>query len=456
MLVAQPSNTLFVDSPLAENNGRENQEQGTRKPRKRVTFDMQLQIHTIPNRIPMYERRPAYNNMVHPAGHHSGLLNRGQHQRSLLPRPLDIKNRDRYFVGVANLSTKRIIDLFGSASTRHSSTSSSTTRQRSPSSRNTRRVPQYASPTISSSSRLSQSSGTASGSSADIPPVMSRAAANLKQITDALGEDVREGSPEEQHLGNGISNAGSSEGVSQISSYIGGQQSKTRVQSSPARVQNYSLSQSSHSNSFAYSRDVPDRLRPASLVTPRPEPLDGSKLPIVTSEQIQLSNRYATFNIPKDDQMRMSAHGKNDLFKSSGDEYSDRKDINGNSPNRTPSRCSTIDGYVIDSPDQNSINSASMTTNRRTGSGRGHRRLITTLPSRAWEGLEMSVTQPSLQVNALRTAVPHQSSPVPSYLSTSTSQRSWTNRNAYSWNNRGNIWRPHERYRSILAWIFIC
>ena len=27
--------------------------------RKKVTFDLDLQVHTIPNRIPIYERRPA-------------------------------------------------------------------------------------------------------------------------------------------------------------------------------------------------------------------------------------------------------------------------------------------------------------------------------------------------------------------------------------------------------------
>lgn len=454
MLVAQSPKTPFPASTITEgvlhpkDDGDCNDQSRKSRPRKRVTFDMQLKIHTIPNRIPVYERRPAYNNMGPPA-HYSSLLNRGQNQRSLLPRPLDIKTRDRYLVGAANLSAKRIIDIFGSANNRHVS-SPSPNRQRTSGYRNARRVPQYASPTISSSARLTQSL-TESAATERHEPVMSRAAANLKQITDAIGEESpRNGEeqyfPRDAEMLEKISNGVTGERDISANSVYGSQQTRTRVQSSPSRVQSYSYTQNNLSNSHHGGRfsHGPERLRSASLATPRPEPLDGGtgRLPIVTSEQIQLNNRYMTsrVNTGKDEQMRLSAHGRSDLYKSNSDEYANDKDFNGNVPNRTPSRCSTIDAYAIDGPDHSNVNSFNLSANgsattRRIGSGRGQRRLITTPPSRAWEGFEMAITQPSLQVSALRTAVNlphHQSSPISSHLSTSTSQRTWSSRNTYS------------------------
>ncbi|KAJ8033151.1 hypothetical protein HOLleu_23301 [Holothuria leucospilota] len=452
MLLAQSSADSFsaTSGPevlLSGNEEGAKDEQRTTRPRKRVTFDMQLQIHTIPNRIPVYERRPAYNSMG-PPPHYSALLNRTQHQRSILPRPLEGKSRDRYLVGAANLSAKRIIDLFGTPSS--GIASSSPTRSRNTTYRNTRRVPQYASPTISSNARLSQ---TPNDSNAiERQPLMSPAAANLKHITDALGEEQSPANSESKEIG---FSRNADKAV--ISPSLGGRSDqdlfnglkapRSRVQSSPARVQNFSFSGSSSTvttsqPSLRYTNG-PERLRSASLATPRPEPLDGSgaKLPSVSSEQIQLSNRYLPGKmIPgKDETMRLSAHGRTDFFKPSTDEYSNETDINGNIPNRTPSRCSTIDAYVIgDGQDQSSLTSpygiTSNAGNRRIGSGRGHRRIITTPPSRAWEGMEMPVTQPSLQVSALRTAVntPQQGGAISSYLSTSTSQRTWSSRNAYS------------------------
>ena len=394
---------------------------GTTRTRKKVTFDLDLQVRTIPNRIPVYERRPAYNN--------SGHLIRGRTPQSyaFVPKPLDIRGRDRYLIGAANLSAKRIVDLFSvpNGNPNYPSPPRGQTRTGQPAWR--RQSPTYGSAATTGSAAVRHPAYAFDGTKS---AKMSRAAANLKQITAALGEHFDSSVYQEWDT----SSASSKRGVAPAPQR-GADPSDSSATTGACTTVTLAPSRS-------YTPPKPRTFFPYrhQLTTKSISPTDSNQDSSADSTRTSLTERsrstsYAGESSRKlpvvvDDQQPSMNDSQLIISKAPSNQRPDvRRRIDGGGPvgtdrfrrvpsardrerqERASSRCSTIDTYVISEPFD--VDNSSSTSSRGLGTRIGSGRRMAPTPgktrSMAWEGADISITEPALTANALRTYKPGQS-----------------------------------------------
>lgn len=318
-------------------------------PMKKVTFDLDLEIHTIPKRVPMYEQRPASNFTANSAG--GGYQ---YHPQAFIPRPLDLRGRDRHLLGPN--STKRIIDLFNL---------------------NRSGVGKYGPKVIGRSTKGGTSAADFLGKyppTNSYPPnfrppsKMSRAAFNLKQITSALGEHLTETGYDgfewdyvtRARKQIGASSAGSTTSSihSNSSADLSGNSKRSRggggggknpiAAFSPSRIR---TSPRSAPNPQTISIDAIPTVVPGLSASPSATPshlqnVRGNPLSLNTSGKVQLSPRGGDGG-----QHSKTANRRMKPSRLSGEQPFDHQRSPSSSKDsnslRSASRCSTIETYVI-------------------------------------------------------------------------------------------------------------
>lgn len=421
---ASVGNGPIIREPASDREKPSDSTTGTTRSRKKVTFDLDLQVRTIPNRIPMYERRPAhYNNTGH--------LSRGRSSQSYAfgPKPLDIRGRDRYLIGAANLSAKKIVDLFRVPNGHQSYPSPPKGQAR------------QGQPAWRRQSQQGYGSAATSGSSAVRHPAyaydgtksakMSRAAANLKQITAALSEHFdasvyQEWNSSEKKKGptpvsasiQGISSSDVSAGSGSCNTVSptpprGFNPTKLknhlhyRQQLSPQSISPTDSNQDSESSRTSLA----ERSRTVSYSSGTATSTSTRKLPVVVMQQSSLSDPQLIIS-------KAPSNSRPDVRRRSDDgvyQGSERfRRVPSARTDRSASRCSSIDSFVISEPFdlESGPSGASYTKEGRFGSGRKMPPAQGAGRPMAWEGAEISVTEPNLMANALRTVKQGQNMPL--------------------------------------------
>lgn len=337
----------------------ENQHSERKKaPMKKVTFDLDLEIHTIPQRIPIYEKRPAS---------HVSYPTRGNHPQAFLPRPLDLRGRDRHLLGVN--STRKIIDLFNLPNGVHNYPFSPKVIGRSP--------------------KRSQNQNAATVRST-YPPTnsytpkqpLSRAAFNLKQLSNALGEHFDESVYEWDYTSRARKQiGGSAASMASASDTNNNNNSKTKTSVndnqagsrkshrdnaiaafSPSKIKTSTQRSSTNQETLSIDRNPSighgkQILQPSYAISTASPHFNTASLSI-KSGQHQLKNRR-NFKTPHSS--RTVPHT----------EITSDRTASPSKDTRASSRCSTIDTYVIsDVPDSQGTG----TSSPRSGSASAYRR----------------------------------------------------------------------------------
>ena len=329
---------------------------------KKVTFDLDLEIHTIPQRIPLYEKRPAS---------HLSYPTRGQHPQAFLPRPLDLRGRDKHLLGAT--STKKIIDLFNLSNHNYP----------------------FSPKVIGRSSKRSLQSTGAFRST--FPPTnsytvrkpMSRAAFNLKEITNALGDLDDSFFDYTQRARNQIGGSTAS-----MASVLPDEETytKTNVTDIQSRTRKPNRDGNSTIGAFSPSKikTSPHRTQEAQqTLTIDTPPLTEQQNPpysISTTSPHIKSVSVPLKSVPH--QLKNRRHFKTTKSRTIPQtEITPQRSPSPSKDTRTSSRCSTIETYVIaDGSDKQRVNRSSA----RSGSASSYRRRLvspskkTTISHVAW------------------------------------------------------------------------
>ena len=335
-------------------------------PMKKVTFDLDLEIHTIPQRIPIYEKRPAS---------HVSYPTRGHHPQAFLPRPLDLRGRDRHLLGVN--STRKIIDLFNLPNGVHNYPFSPKVIGRSP--------------------KRSQNQNAATVRSS-YPPTnsytpkqpLSRAAFNLKQLSNALGEHFDESVYEWDYASRARKQIGGSAASMASASDINNNNSKTKTSVNDNQA---GIRRSHRDNAIAAFS--PSKIKTSAQRSPtNQETLSIDRNPSIGQGKQYLQPSYAIatasphFNTASlsiksgQHQLKNRRHFKTTHSSRTvpHTEITSDRTASPSKDTRAPSRCSTIDTYVIaDVPDGQRTG----TSSPRSGSASAYRRRLTSPSKKA-------------------------------------------------------------------------
>ncbi len=336
-------------------------------PMKKVTFDLELEIHTIPQRIPIYEKRPAS---------HASYPSRGQHPQAFLPRPLDLRGKDRHLLGTT--SARKIIDMFNLPSAVHNYPFSPKIIGRSP-----KRT------THQNASTLTSYPPT--NSYPPRHPRMSRAAFNLKQLTSALGENFDESVYEWDYTARARKQiGGSAASMASVVPSMNNSKVKTTGNEIPT----------SNRQGNAIAAFSPSRIKTSPIRSPtNTDTLSIDKNPNAGQAKQVFPPSYITSGTPHLSSTHLSLNNRSNTqltnrrqLKTSTRRTSIESDHNSRTKSptkdRASSRCSTIDTYVIAE-----VSNEGQTPERvspRSGSLAYRRKLVTspnkkTTSQMAWE-----------------------------------------------------------------------